>query len=295
MNYMNEIIDLAQLETFKIYKKKYSKKYIREKLLPIVDYINDSSNKKFLFSGSQGIGKTSLIKIITIILEKMYGKKTLILSLDDYYYSKKYRLNLARKINPLLITRGVPGTHKIRKLTNDVKKYDKSSYPINIPIFDKLIDDNLKKKKIIRKKVDILILEGWCCGCTPIGKDYLYKNINELEKNLDKNYKWRNYYNNKLRYEYKQLFNLFNEKIFIKAPSFKYVIDWRLKQELNNFSRSKNSKKMNVDEIKHFIQHYEKITKWMIKSYKNDVNFIINVDKKQKILVARKTKIKSTS
>ncbi len=289
---MKKTIDFIQKETFKIYKKKYTKKYIQNNLIPIIDFILLSKKNKFLISGSQGIGKTSLIKIISNILNKIYKKKIITLSLDDYYFSKKNRLFLAKKEHNLLITRGVPGTHDVKKLTSDIKKYNKSKFPIKTPLFDKLIDDTLKRKKIIKNKSDILILEGWCCGCNNIDEQYLYKNINQLEKKFDKNYKWRNYYNNKLNNEYKKLFDLFEVKIFIKAPSFKHVVDWRLKQELNNYSYSKKSKKMDVNEIKIFVQHYEKITKWMIKEYKKIADLVINVDKNQKIVSLKSNKRK---
>ena len=290
---MNQIVDFIQKESLKIYRKKYSKKYIKEKLLPIINYINLSSKNKFLIGGAQGIGKSSLIKIIKNILEKFYGKKIISLSLDNYYLSKNDRLILAQKQSNLLITRGVPGTHQIKKLLDDINKFDKASYPIITPLFDKLIDDTLKNKNIIKKKADILILEGWCCGCEPIEKEFLFNNSNYLERKFDKNHNWRNYYNNKLKNEYKKLFKKFDNKIFIKAPSFKYVLSWRLKQELNNTSKLFKSKKMNIKEIKIFIQHYEKITKWMLKDYTKKANLVIRVDKNQRITSTRKIKKKS--
>ena len=280
---MEKAINYIQNESLKIYNRKFSKKYIKENILPIINFINISGKNKFLIGGSQGIGKSSLIKIISNTLNKIYKKKVLSLSLDDYYLTKKQRLNLSKNKNKLLITRGVPGTHDIKKLIEDIKKFDKSKFPINTPLFDKLIDDVLKEKKIVKTKADILILEGWCCGCNEINIKYLYKNINKLEKNYDYNYSWRNYYNYKLKNEYKELFNLFDLSIFMKAPSFRYVYDWRYKQEIKNYSKSKNFKKMSINEIKFFIQHFEKITKWMIKDLNKKANLVININKDQKI------------
>ena len=280
---MEKAINYIQNESLKIYNRKFSKKYIKENILPIINFINISGKNKFLIGGSQGIGKSSLIKIISNTLNKIYKKKVLSLSLDDYYLTKKQRLNLSKNKNKLLITRGVPGTHDIKKLIEDIKKFDKSKFPINTPLFDKLIDDVLKEKKIFKTKADILILEGWCCGCNEISMEYLYKNINKLEKNYDYNYSWRNYYNYKLKNEYKELFNLFDLSIFMKAPSFRYVYDWRYKQEIKNYSKSKNFKKMSINEIKFFIQHFEKITKWMIKDLNKKANLVININKDQKI------------
>lgn len=285
---MDKKIHFIQKKIEIILKKKYSKNYIKLNILPIIDYINSSNQNKFIIGGSQGVGKSSLILILKKTLEKFYEKKVLSLSLDDFYLSQKERKILSQKEHELLLTRGVPGTHNIKNLIKTVKKFEKKLYPISLPIFDKLIDDTTKKKNVIKNQCNILILEGWCCGSNYINKEYLYKNINNLEKKFDKNFKWRNYYNNKLKNEYKKLFDMFDKKIFIKAPSFKYVLDWRLKQEINNSSYSRFSKKMDVQEIKEFLQYYEKITKWMLKESNNNSDFLIFVNKNQKIY---KTKI----
>ena len=280
---MDKKIHFIQKKIEIILKKKYSKNYIKLNILPIIDYINSSNQNKFIIGGSQGVGKSSLILILKKTLEKFYEKKVLSLSLDDFYLSQKERKILSQKEHELLLTRGVPGTHNIKNLIKTVKKFEKKLYPISLPIFDKLIDDTTKKKNVIKNQCNILILEGWCCGSNYINKEYLYKNINNLEKKFDKNFKWRNYYNNKLKNEYKKLFDMFDKKIFIKAPSFKYVLDWRLKQEINNSSSSRFSKKMDVQEIKKFLQYYEKITKWMLKESNNNSDFLIFVNKNQKI------------
>ena len=280
---MNEIVDFIQKESLKLFKKKFSKKYVKIKILPIIIHLENSESKKVLIGGSQGIGKSSLIIIIKKTLEKFFNKNVLALSLDNYYLSKDERKSISNKEHELLITRGVPGTHNIKKLVNDIKRFEKNIYPINIPLFDKLIDNRLNKYQKIYKKCNILILEGWCCGCKDINKNYLFKNINSLEKKFDTKYLWRKFYNNKLKKEYKLLFNLFDETIFLKAPSFKYVLRWRIKQEKNNSSNLSNSKKMSNQEIELFIQHYEKITKWMLKNYSKFANIVLKINKDQKI------------
>ena len=57
---------------------------------------------------------------------------------------------LSKKIHPLLITRGVPGTHDIVALKNDVIDFQKNNFPIITPTFNKLKDDISIKKKIIK-------------------------------------------------------------------------------------------------------------------------------------------------
>ena len=280
---MNALIDYIQKEIHITYNKKFSKKYIKDKLIPIINYICSSKSKKFLFGGSQGIGKSSFINIISKTIEKFYDKKILLLSLDNYYLTKKQRLLLSKKIHKLLVTRGVPGTHNIKELVKNVKQFNQEKYPITTPLFDKLIDDRIKFNKTIKTKCDILFLEGWCCGSSEIPKKFLYKNINNLEKINDPKNQWRNFYNKKLKIEYKKLFKLFDELIFLKTSSFDNVYKWRLKQEKTNQSKNKKLKRMSANEIKVFVQHYEKITKWMIKDLNKKAQIVIQFEKNHKI------------
>ena len=278
-----KIEDNIQIQLFEFTNKKFSKKYINTKIVPIIEYIANSNKKKFLISGSQGVGKSTLIKILKTNIEKYFKKKIITLRLDDYYLSKDKRMALSKTKHYLFKTRGVPGTHDIKKLRKNIKDFQKSDYPIHIPVFDKLLDNKLNKIRKVKEKKDILILEGWCCGCPPLEKKFLYKNINQLERLKDEDKIWRNYFNQYLSNEYKKLFKTFDKIIFMKAPSFKFVLKWRLKQEKMNNSNHKNQKKMNEKEILYFISHYEKITNWMIKKLPSVADLVININSKQEI------------
>ena len=117
----------------------------------------------------------------------------------------------------------------------------------------------------------------------PIDNKYLCKNINRLETDLDKNNIWRNFYNDKLQNDYKKIFKLFDLKIYIQPPSFKYVYKWRADQERRNSSKSVNKKYMNKKQLDRFIQHYEKITKWMMKTMPAEADMLIKVNKNQMV------------
>ena len=262
--------------------KTFSKKYINQYIVPIIKNINDSKNDKFIIAGSQGSGKSTLTAVLKLVLEKFYKKKVMLLSIDDYYLSKNKRLKLSKKIHPLLITRGVPGTHNIAALRKDIINFQKKKFPIVAPLFNKLKDDISSKKKII-KKAEILLLEGWCCGSPPISRDYLFKNINRLESTLDKNKAWRQYYNSQLQKDYKKVFSLFDQQIYIQAPSFTYILKWRYAQEKSNALKSKDEKFMKKTDLRKFIQYYEKLTKWMIKTMPAKADMLIKIDKNQKI------------
>ena len=81
----------------------------------ILEQQKKSRNLFCLVSGPQGSGKTTFAGIIKeeLIKKKL---KVLVLSIDDFYLSKKDRLQLSKKISPLFITRGVPGTHNLNFL-----------------------------------------------------------------------------------------------------------------------------------------------------------------------------------
>ena len=277
-----QINTLIQEKFKNLTNKTFSKKYINQYIVPIIKNINDSKNSKFIIAGSQGSGKSTLTIVLKLVLEKFYKKKVMLLSIDDYYLSKNKRLELSKKIHPLLITRGVPGTHNIAALKKDIINFQKKKFPIVAPLFNKLKDDISSKKKII-KKAEILLLEGWCCGSTPINREYLFNNINHLESTLDKNKLWRQYYNSQLQKDYKKVFSLFDQQIYIQAPSFTYILKWRYAQEKSNALKSKDEKFMKKTDLQKFIQHYEKLTKWMIKTMPAKADMLIKIDKNQKI------------
>ena len=262
--------------------KNFSKQYISRYIVPIIKKINNSKDNKFIVTGAQGAGKSTLAKLFKIVIETIYKKKVMLLSIDDYYLSKEQRLTLSKKIHPLLSTRGVPGTHNIEALKNHLINFQKQNFPIITPTFNKLKDDISNKKKII-KNAEVLILEGWCCGSGPISNKYLYKNINSLEKILDKDKIWRKYYNSKLKNEYKNVFYLFDKLIYIESPSFKNILKWRYSQEKNNAFKYNHKNFMNKKDIERFIQHYEKLTKWMMKNMPAKADMVIKIDNNQKI------------
>ena len=262
--------------------KKFSKKYISLYIIPIIKNICHSKNNKFILSGSQGSGKSTLAKLLKLVIEKYYTKKVMLLSIDDYYLCKNKRLKLSKKIHPLLLTRGVPGTHDIKALKYHIIQFKNQDFPIYTPTFNKLKDDISKKRKVINN-AEILLLEGWCCAAKPIANQYLFKNINNLENTLDKNKNWRKYYNFFLRNEYKSVFSLFDKIIYIQAPSFKYILKWRNSQERDNASKSNNKNFMNKVKLKEFIQHYEKLTRWMMLTMPNQADILIKINSNQKI------------
>ena len=175
------------------------------------------------FSGGQGSGKTTVAKILKIILKKFFKRKIHVSSIDDFYKTLKDRNKMSYTTHPLFKTRGVPGTHDI----NLVKKFfyfiKKNKFAkTKLPKFDKSIDDRLKKKYWynIKERPEIVILEGWCVGAKPQSNSLIKKPINILEKYEDKNLIWRKYVNEKLKREYKKLFAMIDYFHFYENSKF---------------------------------------------------------------------------
>ena len=242
-------------------------------------------NKTLLLglSGSQGSGKSTISKILKIILNTNFNLNVIYISIDDFYKTTIERKKMSKLYHPLFLTRGVPGTHDSKMIYKKLSSLLKKNFnSISIPKFDKSIDNRLKFKywKKIKKKPDIIIFEGWCVGAEPQKFKELKKPINILEKAEDTKLIWRKKVNNELKKSYKKIFNLIDKKIFLKVPSFKYVLKWRLLQEKKLKKASKKS--MTKKELKRFIMFYERITKNMTKNYKNN-DYIISIDEKHKI------------
>jgi D-glycerate 3-kinase len=236
--------------------------------------------KTIMIAGSQGSGKSTISLIIKKYFKKYYSKNVVVLSIDDFYLSSFQRKQLAKKFETNLFeTRGVPGTHNLKLLYETIDRLKKKNFPVYIPIFDKISDSNKNHKRKVNK-ADLIILEGWCVGSKPIELKYLKKNVNNLEKSKDANLIWRTAYNNAL-VDYQKLFNKFNYYIFIKLPNWKYVINWKYKQELG--LRSVRSDNRLKNKLYEFIQYYEKLSKWMSLSSPNFCDTLIKLDKNQKI------------
>ena len=258
--------------------------------LPISEkiYQNYLKNKKTNvvgLTGGQGSGKSTISNILKIILKEGFNLNTVIFSIDDFYKTIIERKKMAKQISSLFLTRGVPGTHDTFLLFSCLKKLKNKKFKnLLIPRFDKSADERFPRKKWqkIKKKPDIVIFEGWCVGARPQKNTDLIIPINRLEKDKDKKKIWRKRVNDELKNSYRKIFELIDISIFLKVPSFQHVYKWRLLQEKKLRAISKGKKTMNDKQIKNFIMFYERITKHMLKNFK-EANFIIDIDKKHRL------------
>ena len=278
----------------KIYNKSISahNKNLKKIYIPIAFWINNKWKKKGKtllvgLSASQGSGKTTVAAILSIILKIFFKRNTCVISIDDFYKTLSDRKKMAENKHLLFKTRGVPGTHDIGLIKNFFAATKKKKFKkIKLPKFNKSIDDRLKKNNWhnIKKKPEIVILEGWCVGAKAKSNSSLQKPINFLEKNEDKNLIWRKFVNDRLKKEYKSVFAMIDHFIFMKVPNFKMVFKWRLLQE-NKLRKKSHSKKriMSYNKVKRFIMFYERITLQMIKDLSKSASIVMSLKKNHEI------------
>ncbi len=272
-------------------KFKNKERMIKSFLIPLCFWISKKANKKRPYfvglAGGQGTGKTTISSLIRIILTKYFKLNVFRISIDDFYKTRKERINLSKRVHPMLLTRGVPGTHDINMMLNFFKKSKSKKFKrLKLPIFNKAIDDRYNKKKWydLKKRPDVIIFEGWCVGAKSEKNDTLKKTINSLEKAKDQKQIWRKYVNQQLKSKYKNLYSQLNCLVYLKAKNFSLLQKWRLKQERKLWIKSKvKSKIMSREDVLNFMQTYQRITQNMFRNMPKYASIIFNLNSNHQI------------
>lgn len=239
-------------------------------------------------NGAQGTGKSTLAKLLGSLLTSN-GHRVANLSIDDFYYSKAKRQVLAKEIHPLLLSRGVPGTHDVDLALYVLEQLTDAGpeQQITLPGFDKSIDDCRPFNTClqIRGPVDIVILEGWFVGVKPQSKDKLSPAINELEDNEDNDGRWRAYVNQQLAGAYQPLFEQIHMLLMLQAPGFEQVLEWRSLQEEKLRARAVTdaSGLMDRKAIERFIQHFERLTRHCLQTLPDAADRVYRLDAEHRI------------
>jgi len=222
-------------------------------------------------AGAQGSGKTTLAEILTEQL-LLAGVSAVACSLDDFYLARARRIELARSVHPLLITRGVPGTHDVDLCIQTIDSVMRT--PTAMPKFDKGLDDVVDRSAWPMAGVaDVVIIEGWCLGARPQPADDLVTPINDLERDEDADVRWRRYANDALA-RYRALFARFDRLVFLRAPDFDAVRRWRAEQEL----QLPRDRRMSAPQLRRFTAHYERLTMWMQKDLPGRADLTVLLD-----------------
>ncbi len=274
-------------------KFKNKERMIKSFLIPLCFWINNKTDKKKPYfvglAGGQGTGKTTTSSLIKIILSKYFKLNVFKISIDDFYKTKKERISLSKRVHPMLLTRGVPGTHDINMMLNFFKKSKSKIFKrLKLPRFNKATDDRFGKKHWydLKKKPDVIIFEGWCVGAKSEKIETLKRTINSMEKTEDQKQIWRKYVNDQLKTKYRKLYSQLNCLIYLKAKDFSLLQKWRLKQERKLWIKSKksiNTKIMSKEDILSFMQTYQRVTQNMFRHMPKYASIIINLNSNHQI------------
>jgi len=213
-------------------------------------------------SGSQGSGKSTLSAYLVDLLRERYGVTSALLSLDDFYLTRRQRAELAESVHPLLRTRGVPGTHAAALMQQSVSEL-RSGGTALVPRFDKSSDDRFPEPEPVGP-VDLVVCEGWCWGAAPQPAAALDNPLNALEREQDPDGAWRRYVNTQLD-GYQSLFAT-DAHIHLQVPSMDVVYAWRWQQEQDLQKTGTGSRIMSESEVRAFIAYYERLTRWMLET-----------------------------
>jgi len=241
-------------------------------------------------SGAQGTGKSTLCDFISQgFLGDEPELRVLVLSLDDFYHTLAERQQLSKKIHPLLITRGVPGTHDVAMLTQllDALLMSQEGDEFQWPAFDKLSDDRLPPNfwRKWQGRPDLILLEGWCVGATAQSEHELQVETNCLEEQEDQNGVWRRWVNQRLQTSYQPLFQRLDKLAFLDIPSFEQVFSWRMEQEvsLSSSAGSQVGQEMTKEALEYFIMHFERITRSMLEYLPTRADLVLTLDSRHEV------------
>jgi D-glycerate 3-kinase len=203
------------------------------------------------------------------------GVRVATLSLDDLYLPRGERQRMAAEVHPLFVTRGVPGTHDIALGLATIAALERGeSAPL--PRFAKAADDRLPLGEwpLAPANCEVLLLEGWCLGAQPQGD--VTEPVNRLEAEEDPQAVWRSYANTALAGDYQALFARLDLLVLLAAPDWPVVAQWREQQEAE-LRTSGGPAVMSPAQVTRFIQHYERLTRWILQEMPARADLVVRL------------------
>ena len=235
-------------------------------------------------NGAQGSGKSTLCEFLRLILREAYGYRVAGFSIDDIYMTHAERERLGREVHPLLVTRGVPGTHDVKLGMETLRALaEPAGGRVALPAFDKARDDRRPQSEwaAVEAPMDIVIFEGWCVGARPQPEAELVQPLNELEEREDVDGAWRHYVNAQLEGPYAVLFGQCDRLIMLKVPNLECVYEWRSLQEEKlaaKMAQAGAHRLMDSSGLKRFIMHYERLTRHMLSEMPDRADLTLFLD-----------------
>ena len=213
--------------------------------------------------GAQGSGKTTVARAAAA----RFGAAQI--SIDDVYLTRAEREALAREAHPLFVHRGPPGTHDLVLLQAliDALSTAGADDQTLIPDFDKRGDDRwpVERWRRFTGRPSAILIDAWCLAAVAEADAALAEPVNALERERDPDGRWRRAVNEFVAGPYAAFAAAFDAVLFLQAPGFDVVLDWRGQQEADLLGIA-------PDDLPHaerrrlaaFIQYFERLTRRML-------------------------------
>ncbi len=263
------------------------KKYLLPLLNNIIKLHQKNKTAIIGIPGGQGTGKTTLTNFFQEQL-RWQGYSVESFSLDDFYTSYRERQQLAQKYpnNPFYqISRGMPGTHRVKELLQTLQNI-KAGKHFTIPLFDKSLQNaqgDIAGERIITKKIDFLLLEGWCVGLPVVSGKELRRICKKNKIFLPPRYEVM------LQFlkAYQPIWKYIDYLVMLRPVSIDLHLKWRLQQEQELQQRT--GRGMTKEEIAHFVDIYLPLTYAGYEKIKADA--VLRIDKGHKFVKFQPRKV----
>ena len=243
----------------------------RELAALLADAWRDAPPRRVGLSGGQGAGKTTLGGLIESACADA-GLRACVLSLDDFYLPKADRRALADRVHPLFETRGPPGTHDMALCVESLAALCMSG-EVSLPVFDKGLDDRVEER-VVQGPFDVTILEGWCVGASAPASGETDGPMNALESERDADGTWRRAVDQALHDDYQSIWDSLDSLVYLRVPNLDAVRRWRAQQE----ETREPDRRMDSAAIKHFVDHFERITSRMMLELPDSADWLVELD-----------------
>ena len=237
------------------------------RLLALASEAVDAGARIIFIAGPQGVGKSTAMATLT---EAIPG--SVALALDDFYLTKAERQALARDVHPLFATRGPPGTHDVALLMETLTRLMAAGPDerTRVPVFDKAADDRLAVADwtVVRGAPRVIFVEGWLLGVAADRAAAEAPPLNAVEAE-DKDGTWRAYQEAELAGPYARLWDMADAFLYLDAPGFAAVHDWRIEQEETTRGLAPGTlDAARRDWVAGFILHYQRLTERLLAGHR---------------------------